>query len=74
MTTLYDVMDYDGEFLMRAPLSTVSMFLCLHPDAQRRIVAETEKGKPCELWKHNDRFRVLKAHFNLGTTVVRVKL
>jgi hypothetical protein len=37
-------------FLMRAPLSTISEFLHLHREAEKRIVAEVEASGICDLW------------------------
>lgn len=52
---LYDLFAEDDEFVMRAPMKTVAMFLHLHPDATRRARAECAKpGDVCKL-HHNDR-------------------
>lgn len=69
MIKLYDLLDDYGIFLMRAPLRVISRYLCLHPDAEKRIVKETEAGRPCEIWKHNDMYRVLPALYKLDIQI-----
>lgn len=71
MIKLYDLLDQDGNFLMRARLTVISHYLCLHRDAVARIIKETDDGRPCEIWKHNDMYRVLPALYKLD---IQIKL
>jgi len=48
-------------FVMRAPLSTIEIYLQLHRDACNRIVRETEAGGVCQVFARRwpDQFHVV---------------
>ena len=69
-TQLYDLSENDAgvrRLLMRAPVSIIAMFACLHSAAVKRIIYEAKDGNECTIHKDTGQiFFVTKAIKPLG--------